>query len=159
MNVDDDVYQKAVAGVIARLRDRPGPLVAILRAIQDELGYVSAAAVPLVARELDLSRAEVYGTISFYHDLRCLPPARHVIRICRAESCHAMNNAALIETVRNQLGIDFHKQTEDGNFALEPVYCLGDCACSPAAMIDGVIYGRLTPQRLEELLNQVGAEE
>lgn len=144
--------QEAVSGALARLKDRPGALLPVLHAIQDELGFVPAAAVPLIADGLNLSRADVHGVISFYHYFREAPVGRHVVQMCRAEACQAMNQRALEAHAKERLGIDFHQTTPSGAFTLEPVYCLGNCALSPAVMIDGELHGRVTPDRFDELV-------
>ena len=131
----------------------PGALLPILHAIQDELGYVPESAVPIVARVLNLSRAEVHGVVSFYHFFRTQPPGRRTVYVCRAEACQSMGALALENHAREKLGVDYHGTTSDGRFSLEPVYCLGNCACSPAVMIDEEVHGRVTPQRLDELLS------
>jgi formate dehydrogenase subunit gamma len=145
-----------IDAIIARLKSEPGPLLLVLHAVQDTLGHVPPAAVPVIADGLNLSRAEVHGCLSFYHYFREHPPGRHTIRICRAESCQSMQGDALAEHAKGRLGVDFHQTTADNGFSLEPVYCLGNCACSPAVMIDRKLYGRVTPQRLDELLEEWG---
>jgi formate dehydrogenase subunit gamma len=143
-----------VDAIIARLKGEPGPLLLVLHAVQDTLGHIPPAAIPVIAEGLNLSRAEVHGCVTFYHYFRDHPAGRHTIRICRAESCQSMNADALVEHAKRQLGVDFHHTTPDGAFSLEPVYCLGNCACSPAVMVDQTLYGRVTPQRFEELLEE-----
>jgi formate dehydrogenase subunit gamma len=138
--------------IIARLANQPGPLLLVLHAIQEELGYIPEDALPQVAEGLNLSRAEVHGVMTFYHYFRHSPPGRHVMRICRAESCQAMNGAALEAQAQQSLAIKYHETSADGAVTLEPVYCLGACACSPALMLDGELHGRVTPARLEQLL-------
>ena len=138
--------------IIARLADQPGPLLLVLHAIQEELGYIPEDALPQVAEGLNLSRAEVHGVMTFYHYFRHSPPGRHVMRICRAESCQAVNGAALEAQAQQSLAIKYHETSGDGAVTLEPVYCLGACACSPALMLDGELHGRVTPARLEQLL-------
>lgn len=145
-------HGETVRRIVEELKLRPGPLIEVLHAIQAELGYVPPAAVPLVAEGLNLSRAEVHGVISFYHYFRSTPPGAHTVSVCRAESCQAMGAEALAAHARQRLGVDFHQTTADGRFSLEPVYCLGNCACSPAVMIDGRLHGRVTPERLDALL-------
>lgn len=140
--------------LIARHAAIPGPLMPLLHALQDELGHIPSQAVPRIAEALNLSRAEVHGVISFYHWFRQHPPGRHIVRICRAEACQSMNGVATEEAARRLLGLDWHGTTADGQFTLEAVYCLGNCAASPAAMIDGKLYGRVTPGKLEQLLAQ-----
>jgi formate dehydrogenase subunit gamma len=130
----------------------PGALLPILHAIQDKFGYVPTQALPVVARVLNLSRAEVHGVVTFYHFFRTTPPGRHTLYLCRAESCQAMGARMLEQHVREKLAVDFHETTTDGRYSLEPVYCLGNCACSPAIMIDETVYGRVTAERLDELL-------
>ena len=138
--------------IIARLANQPGPLLLVLHAIQEELGYIPEDALPQVAEGLNLSRAEVHGVMTFYHYFRHSPPGRHVMRICRAESCQAVNGAALEAQAQQSLAIKYHETSSDGAVTLEPVYCLGACACSPALMLDGELHGRVTPARLEQLL-------
>lgn len=138
--------------IAARHASRPGPLLLILHAIQDELGFVPSEAVPVVADVLNLSRAEVHGVISFYHLLRETPPGRHTLYLCRAEACQAMGARALERHAKDKLGVGYHETTEDGRYSLEPIYCLGNCACSPAIMIDDFVYGRVTPERFDALL-------
>lgn len=145
----------AVQSVINGLKSKPGALLPILHGIQDSVGYIPQDAVPVIAKELNLSRAEVHGVISFYHYFRQTPPGKHTVQICQAESCQAMGSEKLTAHAKKSLGVDFHGTTADDNFSLEPVYCLGNCACSPAVMIDDEVYGRVTPDRLDQLLQQV----
>lgn len=130
----------------------PGNLLPILHGIQDTLGYIPPAAVEDIAKALYLSKAEVHGVVSFYHYFRTTPPGKHTVRICRAESCQAMNGKALESHAKNTLGIDFHETTSDERFSLEPVYCLGNCACSPSITIDDEVHGRVTPEKFDQLL-------
>jgi formate dehydrogenase subunit gamma len=143
-----------IAAIIADLKRKPGALLPILHAIQDEIGFIPPDAVSVIAEELNLTRAEVHGVITFYHDFRCEAPGRHIVRICQAESCQAMGSIALTSYAKQRLGIDFHETTSDRTFTLEPVYCLGNCALSPAIMVDVDVYGRMTPQRLEDVLEE-----
>lgn len=152
----DDV-SAAVESAIARHQSVPGGLLPLLHDIQDRLGYVPPDAVPGIAQALNLSRAEVHGVISFYHHFRSAPPGRHVLQVCRAEACQSMGAAALLERLRRRLGIDMHATTADGAITLEPVYCLGNCACAPAAMVDGDVRGRLTPESLDTLVSELEA--
>jgi formate dehydrogenase subunit gamma len=158
MNLQDRT-KAVVDASITRNKDKTGALLPILHGIQDSIGYIPPEAVPVIASELNLSRAEVHGVISFYHYFRQTPPGRHTVQICQAESCQAMGSQALTAHAKALLDIDFHQTTADENFSLEPVYCLGNCACSPAAMIDDEVYGRVTPDRLEQLLAQVGKDK
>ena len=150
--------EQRIEAVIEALQDKPGPLLPILHGIQDELGYIPPEAVPTIAARLNLSRAEVHGVIGFYHYFRQTPPGRHVIYLCRSESCQAMQATALEAHARQRLGIDYHETSTDQAFTLEPVYCLGQCACSPAIMVDQEVYGRVTPERFDEILETVRAQ-
>ncbi len=144
---------RAVVGDLARLE---GPLLPILHEVQREFGCVPEEALRTIAEELNLSRAEVHGVRSFYHDFRERPAGRHVLKICRAEACQAMGGDALAEGVRAALGIDWHETTPDGKVTLEPVYCLGLCSCAPAAMLDGELHGRLDAAAMDELVAETG---
>jgi formate dehydrogenase subunit gamma len=141
-----------VRRIVGDLKNRPGPLIEVLHSVQAALGYVPAGAVPILAEELNLSRAEVHGVVTFYHFFRDTPPGRHTVHLCRAEACQSMGAEALAEHAKGRLGVDFHQTTADRRFSLEPIYCLGNCACSPAAMIDGRLYGRVTPERFDALI-------
>lgn len=143
-----------ISSIVSRLKQQPGALLPILHAVQDELGFVPAGAVPIIADGLNLSRAEVHGVLSFYHYFRETPPGRHTIHLCRAEACQSMNQRDLEAHAKTRLGADFHHTTSDGAFTLEPVYCLGNCACSPAMMVDGELYGRVTPDRFDEIVGE-----
>ncbi|MBY5351512.1 formate dehydrogenase subunit gamma [Rhizobium leguminosarum] len=141
--------------IVADLRFLEGPLLPILHEVQQEFGYVPQEAMPVIAEELNLSRAEVHGVVTFYHDYRDHPAGRHVLKLCRAEACQSMGGDALAERVKTLLGIDFHQTTLDGAVTLEPVYCLGLCACGPSAMLDGEVYGRVDDQLAAELVAEV----
>lgn len=145
----------AALAAIALHKDRPGPLLPILHAIQAKLGCVPPDVVQTVAEALNLSRAEVHGVITFYPHFRQAPAGRHVVELCRAESCQAMGGERLATHARKKLGCDFHTTSGDGKYTLEPVYCLGLCAQSPAMLIDGVPYARLTPKRFDTILGYV----
>ena len=150
---NEDQIAEAVRSAVSKFHDTPGALLPVLHAIQDALGYVPPGGVALIADGLNLSRAEVHGVISFYHYFRDTPPGRHTIHLCRAEACQAMNQRALEAHAKAKLGVQFHETTRDGCFSFEPVYCLGNCACSPAMMIDGELYGRVTPDRFDEIVS------
>lgn len=137
---------------------RPGPLLEVLHAVQRELGHVPPDCVPLIAAGLNLSRAEVHGVLSFYHSFRSAPPGRHIVHVCRAEACQAMQGDALAAHAQQRLGVAFHETTRDGQFSLEPVYCLGNCACSPAVMIDDQLHGRVSPERFDALIANCAGE-
>jgi formate dehydrogenase subunit gamma len=142
--------ERCVKVAVARMKDEPGPLIEILHSVQHELGFVPPEAVPLIADALNLSRAEVHGVISFYHHFRDRPAGQHIIKLCRAEACQAMNGNALAEFAKQRLNLDFGQTREDGKVTLEAVYCLGNCACAPSAMIDGQLRGRVDEQALSE---------
>jgi len=149
-----DRSKKVIEAAITSNRNKPGALLPILHGIQDNIGYIPPEAVSVIASELNLSRAEVHGVVSFYHYFRQTPPGRHTLQICQAESCQAMGSRALTERAKSILDVSLHETTADQEFSLEPIYCLGNCACSPAVMIDDEVHGRVTPDRLEQLLNQ-----
>jgi formate dehydrogenase subunit gamma len=128
-----------------------GPMLPVLHAIQAEFGYISDDAMRLVARRLNVTRAEVYGVVSFYHDFRREPAGRHQLKICRAEACQAMGGEAHAAALLERLGLDWGGTTPDGRLAVEPIYCLGLCACAPSAMLDGAPHARLDAQALENL--------
>ena len=146
--------EEDISRIVQALKDRPGALLPILHGVQQKFGHVPLKAVPIIAEELNLTRAEVHGVVSFYHDFRSKQPGRHIVKICQAESCQAMGSGPLTTYAKQHLGIDFHDTTGDEVFTLEPVYCLGNCACSPAVMVDEEIYGRVTPQRLQQILQE-----
>src|SRR5215467_12430573 len=133
----------------------PGALLPILHALQEEFGYIDREAEPLIAEILNLSRAEVHGVVTFYHDFRQQPAGQHVLKLCRAESCQARGGDALAARAEARLGVAFGDTTADGRVTLEPVYCLGLCSVSPSAMIDGRIVARLDDKKLDTLLAEV----
>jgi formate dehydrogenase subunit gamma len=147
----------AVEGIAQSLKNRPGALMVILRRVQDALGWVPADAVPVIAKILNLSRAEVHGVVTFYHDFRHHPPGKNVIKVCRAESCQAMGAVALAEHIKDRLGCDFGQTRADGAYTLDAVYCFGNCACSPAVAVNGKLLGRVTPERFDEALAKATA--
>jgi len=137
------------AEIIAAHAGRDGAAIPILHALQDAFGCVPTPAIPLVADALNLTRAEVHGIVSFYHDFRSHPPGRHVLKLCRAEACQSLGADALAAHVRNRLKVDWHGTTKDGAVTLEPVFCLGLCAIGPAALMDDKPLGRLDAARVE----------
>jgi formate dehydrogenase subunit gamma len=150
---DESMQQKAIVRRLAEgLAEQAGALLPILHAVQDELGYIPEDSVPVIAEVLNLSRAEVHGVVTFYHFFRTHPPGKQTLYLCRAEACQSMGARELERYARAKLDVDFHETTADGRFSLEPVYCLGNCACSPAVMLDETVYGRVTPARLDEIL-------
>jgi formate dehydrogenase subunit gamma len=148
--------REQVQAIAERFATTPGGLMPLLHAVQENLGYVPADAVPIIARALNLSRAEVHGVLSFYHDFKSAPQGRNVIRVCRAESCQAMGAVDLAAHIQRRLGIGFGETSKDGEFTLEPVFCLGNCACSPAIVIGDDIHGHVTKSRFDEILKNLG---
>jgi formate dehydrogenase subunit gamma len=142
----------AVHSVIAQHRTQPGALLPMLHGIQGAVGYIPSEAVPLIAQALNLSRAEVHGVITYYHHFRQRPPGKHIVQLCRAEACQAVGAEALATHAAAMLGCNFHETTADGNFTLEPVYCLGQCACGPSMMIDGDVHARVTATKFDSVL-------
>jgi formate dehydrogenase subunit gamma len=138
---------------IQELERLPGALLPILHALQDEFGYVDKAAIPLIAGALNLSHAEVHGVLSFYHDFRRSPAGRHVLQMCRAEACQSMGCENVIRHVEDRLGVKLGETTEDSSFTVEPVFCLGNCALSPAVMLDGKLYGRVSSDVADFLID------
>jgi formate dehydrogenase subunit gamma len=124
----------------------------ILHALQEKFGCVPEAAIPLVAHALNLSRAEVHGVVTFYHDFRRAPAGRHVLKLCRAEACQSMGADSLAARAQSRLGIGWGETTEDGRLTLDAVFCLGLCANAPSAMLDGKLVGRLDPTRLDSMI-------
>ena len=139
--------QQSVRAAVAKLGSEPGPLLEILHAVRDELGCVPEEAVPLIADALNLSRAEVHGVISFYHHFRREAAGQHVLQLCRAEACQSMNGRALEAAARARFGAGIGETSADGRVTIETVYCLGLCACAPAAMADGQPLGRVDAAR------------
>jgi formate dehydrogenase subunit gamma len=148
----------AVLEACARFKDVPGGLLPLLHAVQEAIGFVPAEAVALIAGELNLSRAEVHGVVTFYHYFRTQRGGRHVVHLCRAEACQAVGAAALERHAKESLGIDFHATSRDGAITLEPVYCLGNCALGPSLMIDQDLKGRVSPERFDELMAALRAD-
>ena len=150
---------QANAAQIAQVQDiltahagMEGPLLPILHAVQAEFGHVPQEALPVIAKSLNLSRAEVHGVMSFYHDFREEPAGKHVVKLCRAEACQAMGADRIAAHAKGRLGVDWHGTTLDGAVTLEPIFCLGLCACAPAAMVDGKLVGRVDETRLDALI-------
>jgi formate dehydrogenase subunit gamma len=141
-----------VGQILARHAGEPGALLPILHAVQDSLGFVPKNVVPVIAQALNLSRAEVHGVVTYYHHFRSTPPGRHVVQVCRAEACQARGADALMAHAETLLGCQRHHTRADGAVTLDPVYCLGLCALSPAVMVDERLYGRVTPQRLHQIV-------
>jgi formate dehydrogenase subunit gamma len=140
------------AEIIAEHTHLEGATLVILHALQDAFGYVPEQAIPMVAEALNLSRAEIHGVFTFYHDFRHHPAGRHVLKLCRAEACQAAGGDALAARAEAKLGISIGNTTADDRVTLEPIYCLGLCATAPSAMLDGRIVGRLDEARLDALV-------
>jgi formate dehydrogenase subunit gamma len=147
-----------IRDIVQTLKDKPGALLPVLHALQDHFGFVPPEAVPIIAHEMNLTRADVHGVITFYHDFRSEAPGRHVLRICQAESCQALGSSELTAWARQQLGIGFHETTSDRAFTLEPVYCLGSCACSPTLMLDDEVHGRVSLERFSEIIEEARSQ-
>lgn len=141
--------------IIARHQALPGATLPILHALQENFGHVPDDAVPLLAEALNMTRAEIHGIITFYHDFRRAPPGRHVLRLCRAEACQAMGATALHENLLAGLALGWGQTSADGKVTVEPAYCLGLCACAPAALLDEVPLGRLNHAGIAATLEQL----
>lgn len=144
-----------VISIVKAMQDKPGALLPILHAVQDKLGYIPPESLPLLAEGLNLSRAEVHGVVSFYHYFRSTPAGNHCIQICRAESCQAMGSRVLESHAKQTLNIDYQQTTADGDITLEPVYCLGNCACSPAIRIGDEVHGHVDTDKFDQLLSSL----
>ncbi|MEO8315001.1 MAG: formate dehydrogenase subunit gamma [Pseudomonadota bacterium] len=152
MSEFNEQQAQAVDAISARFAGIPGPLLPLLRAVQDEFGFVPPEAIPRIAEALNLSRAEVHGVVSFYHYFRQHAPGRNVLQLCRAEACQAMNCELTEAHAKNSLGVDYHGTSADGAFTLEAAYCLGNCAAGPSMMVGNKLYGRVTPERFDQIL-------
>lgn len=157
--MSDPDHAAVIGRVIDQRRHQAGALLPILHGIQDELGHVPPQAVPQIAAALNLSRAEVHGVVSFYHYFRETPPGRHSIHICRAEACQSMGAEKLVAHARARLGVELHQTTADGTVSLESIYCLGNCACSPAMLVDGEVVGRVDANRFDEIVDGLEAAQ
>jgi formate dehydrogenase subunit gamma len=154
-DIQDSALAETVTAISARHGDRPDRLIEILHELQAQVGYVPEAAVQPLATALNLSRAEVHGVISFYHDFHREPPGRHLIKICRAEACQSVGCESLARHAETSLGIGFGKTRGDGAATLEAVYCLGNCALGPSVMINGELYGRVDSARFDSLVKEL----
>ena len=149
-----EAYSEQIASeIIASFDARPEMLVQVLNAFVERFGWVTKDAVRQLAAELNLSRADVHGVVSYYHDFRTSPPGKHIIKVCVAESCQAMGSRELAAHAEKTLGIEMHSGTDE--VTLEPVYCLGNCACSPAIMADGKTYGRVSAGRFDAIVSSL----
>ena len=139
-------------GVLAEHKGQPGAMLPMLHALQEAFGYIDPQAVPHIADALNVSKAEVHGVVTFYHDFRTTPPPRHVLKICRAEACQASGGDGVADHACRKLGVKFGEQTSDGRVSLEAVYCLGLCSAAPSAMYDGRLVGRLDRAKVDALV-------
>jgi formate dehydrogenase subunit gamma len=146
---------KKIESHILAYQSMPGGLMPLLHAVQDDIGYVPEEIYAQISQALALSVAEVHGFVTFYHHFRTHPVGKHVLQVCRAESCQAMGSGKLEADIKAQLGVDYHETTADGEITLLPVYCLGNCACSPAIMMDDEVYGRVDAQAVAALVSEV----
>jgi len=153
--LDPSAFEKRVKEIVDSHLSLEGPLLPILHSIQSEFNHIPKLAIPVIAATLNLSRAEVHGVVSFYHDFHEEPVGRHVIKICRAEACQSMGGDELAERLLNALGLEWSQTSEDGAVVVEAVYCLGLCACAPAAMVNGSVIGRLDAGQLAKVVREV----
>ena len=138
-------------------RGQEGSLLPILHDVQHAFGYVPEAALPIIAADLQISKAEAHGVMTFYHDFRAAPAGKHVLKLCRAEACQSMGGRELAEHACKVLDLDWHETTPDGKITLEPVYCLGLCSVAPSAQLDGELHGRLDRDELSALIKEARA--
>ncbi|MGP3698376.1 formate dehydrogenase subunit gamma [Rhodobacter sp. NSM] len=157
MRLDEAEVRARVQEILDEHEGFEGPLLPILHGVQEAFGHVPLESLPQIAERLNLSRAEVHGVMSFYHDFRTRPHGRHVIKLCRAEACQSMGGDRMADHAQARLGIGWHQTTADGGVTLEPVFCLGLCACAPAALVDGRVVGRVDEARLDSLIDEVRA--
>ncbi len=149
----DSVQTKdRVEEILAQHKGMEGALLPILHAVQAEFGFVPQEALPIIAKDLNISRAEVHGVMSFYHDFREKPAGQHIVKLCRAEACQAVGADRVAAHAIKSLGTDWHGTTADGKITLEPIFCLGLCACGPAAIVDGKLVGRLDEAKLTQII-------
>ncbi|MEE1664739.1 formate dehydrogenase subunit gamma [Streptomyces sp. WAC07094] len=153
-SVGDVTTEAAVGAIAAAHRGQRGPLLPILHAIQAELGHVPQEAVAMLARELNLSRADVHGVVSFYHDFRREPAGRTTVRICRAEACQALGADALVNSARDRTGLALGETRADGSLTVEQVFCLGNCALGPSVEVNGEVLGRMSAERLRSIVDE-----
>jgi formate dehydrogenase subunit gamma len=150
-----DWDEAAAREVIAAHVHLEGAMLPILHALQERFGYIDARNQPLIAAALNVSRAEVHGVVTFYHDFKTAPAGRHVVKLCRAEACQSMGGDQLAEHLAREHGLAMGDTTPDGRLSIEAVYCLGNCALSPAALVDGDLVGRLDAGRLDALVHDL----
>ena len=144
-----------IAVYIQEYQDKPGALLPLMHAIQDDLGFVPEESYKPISKAYNLSVAEIHGFVTFYHHFRTHLPGKNILQICRAESCQAMGSEDLENYCQEKLGIDYHQTTKDNSITLEPVYCLGNCACSPSVMMNDKVIGRVTPEKIDNIIKAV----
>jgi len=159
MNSSAVSLREIVESAVDSHQGKIGALLPVLHSIQDKLGYIPRESVPMIAGAMNLSRAEISGVMSFYHDFRSEPAGEHVLHLCRAEACQAMGSRELEEHARERLEIDYGETTTDGLFTLEPVYCLGNCACAPSLRINDDLHAQVTAEKFDELIAQLESED
>jgi formate dehydrogenase subunit gamma len=159
MNSSAVSLREIVESAVDSHRGKIGALLPVLHSIQDILGYIPPESIPIIAGTMNLSRAEINGVMSFYHDFRGEPAGEHILHLCRAEACQAMGSRELEEHARERLDIDYGETTANGLFTLEPVYCLGNCACAPSLRINDDLHARITAEKFDELVAQLEAED
>lgn len=151
---DPDLARESVQDLVSK----PGSLIEALHKIQEQFGYIDDEAIRLLASLYNLTRAEVHGVASFYHDFKRTRPGKYTVKVCQAEACQAMGSEQLTQAIKEHLGVDFHETTAGGEFTLEPVYCLGNCACSPNIMVDRQVYARMNIDRFKQLTQSLAQE-
>jgi len=154
----DAKERAAVESALHRFGHEPGPLLVVLHAVQDALGFIPEGAIPQIAEALNLSRAEVHGVVTFYHYFRTRPHGTRVVQVCRAEACQARGGAALEAHAQARLGVGFDETSADGSVTLEAVYCLGNCATGPSVRVDGRMHSHVTPERFDALTGPRSAQ-
>ncbi|WP_261844428.1 formate dehydrogenase subunit gamma [Aliamphritea ceti] len=158
MTAFNEQSRQQVSDIVEEMKNLPGAMLPILHAIQDAQGYIHTDAVSIIAEGMAQSRAEVHGVISFYHHFRTTPPGKHTIQVCRAEACQSMGSRQLEAHVKEKLGIGFHQTSADQQMSLEPVYCLGNCACAPSIQVNDDVVGRVTASKFDQLVDQLSTQ-
>jgi formate dehydrogenase subunit gamma len=147
-----EIQIKKIEQHASNFQDTPGALLPLMHAIQDDLGYVPEGSYPIISKAYNLSIAEIHGFVTFYHHFRTHPAGKNVLQVCRAESCQAMGSEEIELYCKDTLGIDYHETTDDNLITLEPIYCLGNCACSPAVMINDNVIGRVSKKKIDDII-------
>lgn len=158
MNKPNELPVEAtIQALIHAHKDEPGALLPLLHDIQDALGYIPESSLAVIGKALNLSRAEVYGVVSYYHHFRQTPPAKHILQVCRAEACQARGANQLIDQIERKLGCKMHEHTTNGNIALEPIYCLGQCAVGPNILVDEItLHARANESVIDQVVDSLG---